>query len=84
MSAPALNPTPARRRLLADVQRRRVYRHPDGASLSAGQSGRQVTTRIAHLEGAGWVRLEDGSDYDVRYWELTDTGRRVLGEVACD
>lgn len=81
MKPPALNLTLARRRLLADVQHHRVYQHPDGASLNAGFSGRQVTHRIAHLEGAGWVRLGEGSDYDVRYWELTDAGRRALAEA---
>lgn len=76
VTVPILNPTQARLRLLRHVQRHEVYQHPDGTSFIAG--ARQVTSRIAHLEGAGWVRLEAGSDYDVRYWCLTGDGERVL------
>ncbi|MGV2383645.1 MAG UNVERIFIED_CONTAM: hypothetical protein LOD86_00035 [Thermobifida fusca] len=74
-----LYPTPTRLRLLADVTRHRVYRHPDGTSHVAG--GRQATAAIATLAAAGWVEIDpatDVSDYQVAYWRLTDTGREVL------
>lgn len=74
-----LHPTPTRIALLRDVARRYVYQHPCGSSHIAG--GRQVTARIAEMAAAGWVRIDPDtyiSDYEVRYWHLTDAGRAVL------
>ncbi len=72
----SLYPTPTRKRLLADVGARWVFRDAIGDSYIQGDT--KVTAAIAELEQAGWVRLATVDRWGVAFWEITDAGRAVL------
>lgn len=68
-----LYPTPTRLALLGEVRRGQVQIDATNRASYLADSGAKVTTRIAELITAGWVRLSKSST-----WDLTAPGREVL------
>ena len=71
----SLYPTPTRLRRLREVEAGDVCRYGDRQDYDP--RGCKVTSAVAELERAGWIRL--GEPQPVKtLWQLTDAGKAVL------
>lgn len=67
-----LHPTPTRLALLREVAKPMEVWKDDLTGESYIADGPKVTARLAEMEAAGWVEVDNS------FWQLTDTGRAVL------